>query len=177
MPRWLGHSFQFTTSRDIKIWCAVLTKYHTINFSKYEPTAIGAFPISFNRNSNLRSLDISSFSLHPSFPCHCSWLQDIVATITSQKLEEMTLWFCTSHKEWVEAFDFESFEHSLIHRVDPPALPTVRIKFVHTDWWPDADHPLLAAAVKRRLSVLDKRGVLVVYPRHVPSEGWWPYSY
>lgn len=90
----------------------------------------------------------------------------------------MTLWFCTSDKEWVEAFDFEAFERSLIHRVDPPALPTVRMKFVHTHSWADADHPLLVTTVERRLSVLHKRGVLVVYPKDVPvSGGWWPFSY
>ena len=138
-----------------------------------------ASSISFHRNSNLRSLEISTFSLHPSIPCDTAWLQAVITTITSHSFQDITLWFSTAKNVWLERFDFQSLEQTLLQRVDPLGLPILHTKFVQTLAWRDADNDALIAAVERQLPELHKRGLLVVYPKGRPLskalDGWWPY--
>ena len=113
-------------------------------------------------------------------PRDTSWLLDIIATIASQRFEEMTLWFGNGTcKGWVKRFDFQSLEHSLIHRTDPPTLPVVNVKFMQTGRWTDADDCWLILEVEQQLPVLHEQGFLVVYPKGMPYsgafDGWWPY--
>jgi hypothetical protein len=144
-------------------------------------TVTTAASISFHGNPNLRSLEISTFFLHPSAPCNTPWLQAIITTITSHSFEEITLWFNAAQKEWLEEFDFQSFERNLLQRVDPLALPIVHAKFVQTAAWKDADNDGLVAAVEGQLPELHKRGLLMVYPKGRPLsqvlDGWWPYAW
>jgi hypothetical protein len=140
-------------------------------------TITTASSISFHGNPNLRSLEISTFSLPA--PRGTSWLQAIIATITSQSFEEITLWFHATQKEWVDEFDFQSLEQCLLQRIAPLALPIVHTKFVQTLAWMDTDNDWLIAAIERQLPELHKRGLLVVYPKGRPLtkalDGWWPY--
>jgi hypothetical protein len=145
-------------------------------------TVITATSISFHGNPNLRSLEISSFGLHPSTPRNTAWLQAIIATVTSHSFEELTLWFNVFsgvQKEWVEEFDFQSLEQNLLQRADPLALPVVHTKFVQSLAWMDSNNDWLVATVERQLPELHKRGLLVVYPKGRPLtkalDGWQPY--
>ena len=139
-----------------------------------------ASSISFHANPNLRSVEIAGFCLHPSTLCDTSWLQAVITTITSHSFEEITLWFSGAQKnEWVERFDFQSLEQTLLQRVDPLALPIFNTRFQQTAAWKDDDNDGLVAAVERQLPELHKRGLLVVYPTGRPLskalDGWWPY--
>ena len=142
-------------------------------------TVTTASSISFHGNPNLRSLEISTFWLHPFMPCSTSWLQAMITTITSHSFKEITLWLYGSQNEWLERFDFQSLERTLLRRADPLALPIVHTKFVQTRAWKDADNKPLVASVERQLPELHKRGLLVVYPKGRPLskalDGWWPY--
>ena len=142
-------------------------------------TVITASSISFHGNPNLRSLEISTFCLHPFMPCSISWLQAVISTITSHSFEEITLWFNGSQKAWLERFDFQSLERTLLQRVDPLALPVVHTKFVQTLAWKNADNESLVAMIERHLPELHKRGLLVVDPKgsslNKALDGWWPY--
>jgi hypothetical protein len=157
--------------------CALILSYMSYDsFLNMQITVTPASSISFHANPNLRSLEITTFDLRPPTPCNTSWLQAIITTITSHSFEDITLWFgATGKTEWLERFDFQSLERSLLQRVDPLALPILHTKFVIT--W--TDNHWLVAAVEGQLLELHKRGLLVVYPTgrilSKALDGWSPY--
>ena len=177
----VGHNQQCNGSRGLRKLCAYSCLIcRNDSFLNMQITVTIASSISFHANPNLRSLEISTYCLHPFIPCNTSWLQAIVTTITSHSFEDITQWFrAPQRNQWVERFDFQSLERTLLQRVDPLALPILHTKFVQTPAWRVAHNDGLVAAVERPLPELRKRGLLVVYsvgqPLSKALDGWWPY--
>ena len=172
MLRWTSPAVQWKQRPQeiVRLSCLV---HRMISFLSMQITVTIASSISFHANPNLRSLEISMFCINPSTPCSTSWLQAIITTVASHSFEEITLWFITVlENEWLERFDFQSLERSLLQRVDPFASPILHTKFVQTGARTDNDG--LVAAIEMQLPELHKRGLLVVCPSEA-LDGWWMY--
>ncbi|KAE9393427.1 hypothetical protein BT96DRAFT_999463 [Gymnopus androsaceus JB14] len=154
-----------------------------ISLRAQQKTVTREVAISLSQNSNLRSVEISTFNLHPSMHGDTSWLQAMIATITSQELREITIWINTESKEWIKDFDFRSLEKALLPRLGSDSLAlvefTLHIKFGHQYAW-SSDYLLEAvAAVETQLPAFHTKGCLVVHTQRAAAsealDGWWPY--